>query len=372
MPNEDNPSSFKNLINESVVRRSAVALKKEWPDFDASGFKQVARTLGPLALKQRVQAIRTALKEALPPSYPRALRILLPAARKGDLGGFALWPFLDFIQTYGLEHPEISMKAMRELTPLFTAEFAVRPFIIKHRTLVFKTLASWTSDRNPHVRRWASEGTRPRLPWGERLRESVEDPSDGLALLEDLRWDEELYVRKSVANHLNDVAKDHPRRVVRLLKTWQKEATTPEQKRRLDWIIRRSLRTLIKNGNAEALALVGVSASSDIEVTGLKIANKKLRITATLEFSFTLSSKAKKPQKVVVDYIIHHMRSAGETTPKVFKLSTTELAAGARREIVKRHALKPISTRRYYSGKHVLEIQLNGRIVARADWDLSV
>ena len=365
----EKPTAFKHLINAKVVRAMSASLVNAHPSFDAKSFARVAPKLDALEFKPRVQAISAALAAHLPSDFRKALPIIVRAAQDGTLKVFELWPYFDFVQTHGLEHPKESLAALRTLTPLFTAEWAVRPYLTQHRALTYKTLAGWLRDDNEHVRRWISEGTRPRLPWGERLGDAVRDPSEGLRLLEGLKHDDSLYVRKSVANHLNDIAKDHPELVVRTLKTWAAECPA-QHAEKIDWITRRALRTLIKEGHAKALALIGIGTKTEAVVQDLTLNKTSLKFPDTLEFSFTISTDARKAQKLVVDYVIHHVKSNQERSPKVFKLKTFTLPARGSVTITKRHALKPITTRVYHAGLHLLEIQVNGSILARQEWTL--
>lgn len=368
---DNNPNAFKLWINHKLVLKMAQALQQTYPDFDKNKFILVSRELDPLELKPRVLLIRDQLYSQLPKDYKKALKILLETLHTETLSGFDLWPYTEYIQTYGLDSPELSLKALRQITTRFTGEFAVRPFLKKYPEQTLSFLATCAQDKNVHVRRWASEGSRPRLPWGERLHEFVKDPRPTLAILENLKYDPELYVRKSVANHLNDIAKDHPEVVAETLKKWQKAAPLEHQKN-IDWILRHALRTLIKQGHPKALSLIGADRDAKVKVGNLKLAKTRLRMNQKLEFSFFIQSQAKKPQKLVVDYIIHHMKSNQETSAKVFKLKSFTLAAGEKIEIKKNHSIKPITTRRYYPGVHILEIQVNGRVYARSKWQLQL
>lgn len=364
-------SAFKNWIDASLLKRMADEIHQVYPNFNTKSFLKTAAMLEPLELKSRVQLVRSALHQHLPPDYETALSILLESLQRDKLSGFDLWPYTDFVQTYGLEHFDVSMLALRTLTQRFTSEFAVRPFLIRYPGRTLKLLSKWSQDPNPHVRRWTSEGTRPRLPWGERLDHFIKNPSANLKLLERLRFDPEIYVRKSVANHLNDIAKDHPDLVVKVLKEWLKECP-PAHRDSLLWIRRHGLRTLIKNGHNGALELMGVPRNTEAKVQRLSLDKKSLKMGDSLRLSFQIVSSAKRQQKLIVDYVIHHMKANGQRSPKVFKLKTLNLEKGEIIEVVKTHRLKKISTRRYYSGVHLLEIQVNGKVLARTEWHLQV
>jgi 3-methyladenine DNA glycosylase AlkC len=294
---------------------------------------------------------------------------LLKSLKKGDLKGFDLWPYADFIQTYGLKHAQKSLNALYEITQLFTSEFAIRPFLKQHTHESLAYLLNCAHDANVHVRRWSSEGSRPRLPWGERLDPFIDNPQLTLPILEVLKFDDELYVRKSVANHLNDMAKDHPLFVVKILKKWNRESPS-EHLAKIQWITRHALRTLIKKGHPEALLLMGVSTSAQIKLSAISLNKKEFKIGETLHFDFSLSSTSTKKQKIIVDYIIHHQKAGGKTSPKVFKLKTVELNPKESIQLSKKHSLKPVTTRKYYAGSHSIEVQVNGKIYGKQKWFL--
>lgn len=368
---KDNPSAFKHWFNEALVRRLSTALKKAYPAFNEKNFLKVVPKLAPLEMKPRVYFIRDAMMAELPQDYLKALAILIKSAEQGKLKGFELWPYTEFIQQHGLDHVDESMDALYFLTSKFTAEFAVRPFLIAHPKKTFAKLKKWTSDSDEHIRRWTSEGSRPRLPWGAKLHASIDDPSAGLEILEKLKFDEALYVRKSIANHLNDIAKDHPDLVIETLKAWQKKVTAKD-KAKLEWIQKQALRTLIKQGYPKALDLMGFGDKAEIKLGELKLNKKKFTEKDVLTFELEMTSKSSKPQTLAVDYIIHYQKAGGKLSPKVFKLKVLELNPKESFLIKKNHSLKAVTTRKHYAGLHKLEIQVNGQVLASADWHLAL
>lgn len=367
----ENPSAFKHSINIDMASRIAKAIVRVAPSFPKKKFLNSLKNITTLELKGRVHLLRDALKSTLPDEYPSALKILVSSLEDPEIKSWHLWPYTDFVQTYGLDHWEISLNALYLFTKKFTSEFAVRPFLIQFPEKTLAKLNYWAGDPDMHVRRWVSEGTRPYLPWGERLKCFVEEPAPTLVLLEKLKYDPELYVRKSIANHLNDISKDHPDRVVKILERWKKESPK-EHLPKILWIQNHALRTLIKKGNINALRLMGVSAKTEIKVSPIKVNKTRFKMSETVDFNFRIESKSKKMQKLVVDYIIHHVKSNNERSPKVFKLKTLNLGAQDQVLIRKKHSLKPITTRKYYSGKHLLEIQINGKIYAKTEWHLQL
>lgn len=367
---DNDASAFKNWINADVVNRMAEHLQFHYKAFPTKEFQKVIKDLGPLELKARIQLIREYLKSSLPAPYPEALNLLVKAATEPNpktqpLTGFALWPFSDYIQTFGLDDIQLSLEAQSLLTILFTAEFSVRPFINTHPQPTYLYLKNAAQSPNLHLRRWASEGSRPRLPWGEQLKEAIQNPVRGIEILELLKYDEEEYVRKSVANHLNDISKDHPALALKLAKKWLKESPAIHKKK-ISWIVRHGMRTLLKQGHPEALELLGYSGK--VVLKNLKVSHTKVKIGESFEFEFEL--RAKETTKVMVDYILHHQKANGKTSPKVFKLTTKELQPREVLKIRKKHSFKIVTTRVYYPGLHGIEIMVNGHRLAKVDFYL--
>jgi 3-methyladenine DNA glycosylase AlkC len=360
-------SAFKNLINPKVIQKIASEISNVWNPFDQREFVKISKKMEPLELKARVLLITEELKKHLPESYPKALKVLVKVIEKGRLEGFELWPFSEYIGQFGLDDFDLSMHAMHSLTQKFTSEFAVRPFFVRDHQKTLQYFKKWSQDKNHHVRRWVSEGSRPLLPWGMRLPVFIQDPTPTLELLTLLKFDEELYVRKSVANHLNDISKHHPELTVHTIVSWEKNCPTEHQKK-IEWIKRHSLRTLIKKGNPKALKLMGASGEMKAKVSEIRLMKNTVKLGEKLEFSFTLTSQGKSDQKLVIDYVIHFLKSNGSLGNKVFKLKTIKLEPGEKIEIQKSHSMKPITTMKYCSGEQGLSIQVNGKVVGRKKW----
>ena len=244
MKEVENENALKHMFDRRHLKRSSDALIVVHPSFDRKRYMATLSRLEPLEMKARVRTLSDELHELLPKEYPKALSILMKTAVSGNLESFDVWPIAEFIQTYGINDVAISLAALKKITTIFTSESAVRPFIKKYPKETLKFLLSCAKSSDIDVRRWASEGTRPRLPWSERLHDFIAKPNSTNEILEQLKYDDELFVRKSVANHINDIAKDHPDYAVDLLRRWKKEATSKDQKK-LDWIVRRAMRVLI-------------------------------------------------------------------------------------------------------------------------------
>jgi 3-methyladenine DNA glycosylase AlkC len=359
-------NAFKNLINPSVVKKTSQVFHEIYPLFNRKRFEKISPHLSELELKQRVLLVTKALRDELPQDYLADKKILEKVLAKGRLAGFELWPISEYISQYGTEDFDASMDLMYQLTQHFTSEFAIRPFLKLNPQKTLRKLKSWVNDESVHVRRWISEGTRPLLPWGGHIQSFIAQP-ETLHLLEELKYDEELYVRKSVANHLNDIAKHHPELVIKVLGDWVKAA--PEiHLNKIQWIKKHALRTLIKKGNKNALALMGVNQDSQFKVGGLKLNQKNFELGDTLEFEFWVESGSKKSERLIVDYVIGFMKSNGEVGFKVFKLKSCEMDSGGKIHFLKAHQLKKITTMKFYPGRHQLSIQVNGKILKSTSW----
>lgn len=358
----ENENAFKNFINESVVKKISLEIVKVHLGFNQKKFQKLSSELPPLELKARVLLITKHLKTELPDNYKEALSILVKAMEGNKLKGFELWPFSEFISQFGLDHIDESMKAMYVLTSRFTSEFAVRPFLIKNHVRVLKYFSKWVTDKDPHVRRWVSEGSRPLLPWGQRIPIFVLDPTHTLLLLDKLRFDEELYVRKSVANHLNDISKNHPQVVIEILRLWQKDVPA-EHIDKIKWITRHALRTLVKKGHEGAMKLMGVEGKASVNIKNFKLNKKRFKLNDLMEFSFDVFSTSKKEQKLIIDYSIDFIKANGKSGKKIFKLKTQDIKPSQKLTINKKHSLKPITTMKFYSGTHHLKLQINGEVL---------
>ncbi len=330
------------------------------------------RGLDRLELKPRVGHIASQLATFLPRDYRTALAIVVRASERWDRGdeddplrGFAAWPLFHFIEHYGTEDFTRSMAALRSMTHLFSAEFAIRPFIALYPKRAFAELGRWTKDASEHVRRLASEGARPRLPWATRVPALIDDPSPVLALLDRLKDDPALYVRRSVANNLNDIAKDHPDRVLDQCEAWLDGAS---QERR--WIVGHATRTLVKSGHPGVWGLLGFTPRPQVAGSEIAVSPGRVRMGDDVSFTFQLTSTAPVSQRLVVDYAIHFVKASGARRPKVFKLKVVTVAPRQVTALSCRHSFRKISTRTYYPGVHAIEVLVNGNVEGRAEFTL--
>ena len=365
---------LKRHFNEDAAVLIGEQVRAVSPNFDVAGYAaDTARLIPGKELKDRVLVLAEGLRERLPADYPDAVELLLailgPELGEGE-GMFNtswfLMPVARFVEEYGLDHPEVSLAALAEITRRHTAEYAVRPYIERHYELTMRTLAEWARSDSHNLRRAASEGCRPRLPWARTLHRFVADPTPVLEILEPLRSDSSDYVRKSVANNLNDITKDHPDLALETAARWLAESDTPETA----WTVKHGLRTLVKKGNPEALALLGATGGEHIAVPDVRVSPRAISLGESVAIRVELVNGDERPHSVTVDYVVHHVRQGGKAIPKVFKFATVDLAAGERRTLEKAHKVKEIQTRRYYPGEHVIDIQVNGTVMATDRFEL--
>ncbi|MEM7155340.1 MAG: DNA alkylation repair protein [Myxococcota bacterium] len=372
-------TELKHRVSKASIRTLAAHLRAFDPEFPRARFvRRATRGLEPLELKARIGHVAEALAACLPPSFPQAAEVIDganaqalaahgPSERDIHHGladsAFLFWPLCTYVERHGLEHLDRALQTMHGLTPLASCEFAIRPYIEQDSKRVFTVLRRWVKDPDLHVRRLVSEGTRPRLPWGSRLRALQADPTPSVRLLDALFDDDELYVRRSVANHLNDISKDHPQRAVEIAARWQQRNGSDE----VAWVIRHALRGLIKQGDPDALALVGIGRPR-VEVTRFSVSPSRLTFGTALELCVELRAKA--GQDLLIDYAVHHMKANGTLSPKVFKWTRRSAAKGESLTLDKRHAFRTISTRRYHAGEHRVELLVNGRSLGMQSFEL--
>ncbi len=350
---------FKNLFNPDTIRDLAQMLESGGP-LDLDAFMEDALDgLEELELKDRIRLLSKVMRRHLEPEYPAALahvlRSLPPPLVDGEKlsGGILVWPCCQFVEDHGVDDPDHSLPALYELTRRFSAEFAIRPFLVNYPDRTLALLHEWTTDVDLHVRRLCSEGSRPRLPWGLRLQFLVDDPSPTLPILETLRDDPEEYVRRSVANHLNDIAKDNPDVVVDVCRRWLKGAPKEREK-----LVKHALRSLVKQGNPDALTLLGFGPPK-IEVVRFT-APDAAEVGGSAELELELKSTSKKKQNLVIDYAFHFPGAKGKTNRKVFKWRTATIEPGGTLRCRKSHSFKEVSTRRTLPGTYRFEVMVNG------------
>lgn len=332
--------------------------------FDRVSFLRAASDgLDALSIMERVRHIAAALHAALPADYPAALAIIRHMAPRLT-HAFQAVAVTEYVARYGLDAFDQSMDALADLTRFGSAEFAIRPFIARDTGRALATMARWASNEDEHLRRLASEGGRPRLPWAARVPALKDDPARFVPILDTLKADPSLYVRKSVANHLNDIAKDRPDWLLDHLAGW------PQDDPRTAWIIRHALRTLIKKGDPRALALIGIGHGAAVTIRHFSIAPAAVRLGDKIKLAAELVSESREPQRLVVDYRIHYVRTGGKTAAKVFKLKTFELAGGEAVPLSIGQTIRDFSTRRHHPGHHKVDLIVNGQTMATGAFEI--
>ncbi len=358
---------LKDLIDLPSVAELAEAVATAQPDVDADAIvEQVFDGDWPdRELKQRIRHIAVVLHESLPPDYTEALAVLRRAAEGSGELGFTAMAFNDFVEAYGVEYPDVSLAALEQFTTLVSAEFAVRPFIERYPDLLFAQLLTWTRHEDWRVRRLASEGSRPRLPWGMGLRSLQDDPSPILPVLSALRHDPSEDVRRSVANSLNDISKDDPAVVVDLLAYWQDGSS------QTDALTKHALRTLLKKGHPGALDLLGFSSEPAVVIRKARVVPLSVRIGGAVHLSFEVAAIGEAPQPLMIDFAVEFKNVSGTGSRKVFKGKVVELAGGDHVAMRRKISLRPMSTRAILAGPHFVEIQVNGRVLERLGFEVT-
>ena len=357
------------LFNAQKVGKIALEIHSVYPAFNIDAFKkEVLGAFTKLELKERIIHIRNMLKKYLPDNYIDATNILLAAlppeldTKKSDddFGDFIYASYSDYVATYGCteEYLDFSLEALQDMTKRFSVEFAVRDFINLYSEKTLEMLYACTLSENYHERRLASEGLRPKLPWAKKL---ILDYNEPLKHLDNLFYDNTRYVTRSVANHLNDIAKIDAPLVIETLKRWK--ALGKQDLKEMDYIINHALRTLVKRGDEDALLLLGYVKNPNIEVRDLILDENEVSIGDALFFNLTI--EAKEDTELMVDYLIHFKTKLGTLSPKVHKLKRISLEKGEKITLKKKHPFKAnMSTRTLYEGDHMVEVQINGVVYA--------
>jgi len=376
MINEKEKFSLKDeLYNPQKVAKITEEIKKVYPSFEAHKFSQeVLDAFANLELKERMYHIRDMFKKYLPDDYIEATNILLKALppeleqskEDDDFGDFIYAPYSEYVMAYGCseQYLDFSLQALREITKRFSVEFAIRDFINNYPTQTLAMLEACARSENYHERRLASEGLRAKLPWAKKLTIPYHEP---LKHLELLYSDNTRYVTRSVANHLNDIAKIDAPLVLKTLKRWEK--SKKQEPKEMDFIISHALRTLVKQGNEDALAMLGYSKNPPIEVKDVRLHTPSVVVGKALEFEVEIM--ALDNVMLMVDYVVHFCTKRGTLSPKVHKLKKLELNKGESIVLKKKHPFKAnMSTRTLYAGEHLLEVQVNGTIVHSETFEL--
>jgi 3-methyladenine DNA glycosylase AlkC len=352
---------FKNLLSFSIAQKIAAAVKDSFPAFNDRAFlRGLPAELEDRELKARVEFLAQRLEHHLPQDPNLLFPILIGALAHDDndrigLKSFSVWPLTEIVARQGLPHFPLAMEALGAMTERFTSEFAIRPFLAAEPERTLQQLLQWTEHPNEHRRRLASEGSRPLLPWGGKLHLILAHPNLTRPILDRLHADPSEYVRKSVANHLNDFSKTNPAHIIATLRSWKKTGHPTFPK-----LAARAARTLIKNGHPDALLLIGVQSSAKLICSDFRLLKKQIPIGDKFPFQLTITNPSRRPADALLDYALHFRRANGEFSRKVFKGRRKNLAPGESWTVHLSHPFRPITTRTYYPGQHRLEPLLNG------------
>ncbi len=362
---------LKELYSPQFYRQFSEVLSEVLPEFDKKNFINAifCKEWESLELKQRMKHTSTVLHSVLPSDYKKTAKILKELAcalQKSALHRHSLELLFipDYVERYGINHYELSVKLLEYITPLSSCEFAVRPFLIKYHEPMLKQMLAWASHKNEHVRRLASEGARPRLPWAMALPALKKDPSSLLPILEKLKNDPSEYVRRSVANNLNDITKDHPQIVLDIAKHWIAKS------KETDAILKHACRTLLKQGNTTALQLFGIVHHHKIVLQKFTLTKKSIKIGEYLPFEISLVNTDKKSHALRIEYAIYYLRQNKTHNKKVFKISERTIEAGEVLQLKRKQSFKVITIRQFYKGTQYISIIVNGKELDKQNFTL--
>jgi 3-methyladenine DNA glycosylase AlkC len=352
-------------------------IERHLDGFDRESYEAaILADLSNLELKQRARLIADETARILPDHLDGKFHIvrsvLHPLENEGvdrssdekGIRGWGMMPLGMIVADHGLEDFEKSFALLKEMTKRATAEFEVRPFLDKDQERALSIMTPWVKDPSVHVRRLVSEGTRPRLPWGMRLKQLVVDPTPTLPLLEALKDDPEEYVRRSVANHLNDIAKDHPDLVAEIAARWLKDADKNREK-----LVRHACRSLVKQGHPATLKAFGLNPP-EIALNGPEVTTRTVQYGDSMDFQIEMKSTSSEPQNLVLDYLVHFKKANGSLSPKVFKWTKVTLAPGETLALSRKHPIRPITTRVYYDGTQAVSLRINGQDFGYSEFEL--
>ncbi|MBN8941894.1 MAG: DNA alkylation repair protein [Rhizobiales bacterium] len=358
-----NPA-LKEIFNRERLQHFATETAGIEARFDAKAFLRLASDdLDALSIMQRLRRIAESFHQALPGGFEHHLAVFHALAPRIK-HGFASIVLPEYVALYGQGHFDASMAALHYFTRFGSSEFAIRHFLQRDFARTLAVMERWSLDDNEHVRRLASEGARPRLPWSFQLKALMEDPGPVADILDNLKADPSLYVRKSVANHLNDITKDNPDWALAKIAGW------PRQDAHTAWIAKQALRTLIKRGDRRALDLVGAGGSAHVRVEAFAVTPASLSLGETMRLTARLVSTAAAPQKLIVDYAVHYVKKNGGASAKVFKLKELLLDPSGACDLSISQTIRDFTTRKHHAGHHRVELLVNGQSLAEGGFTL--
>ena len=352
---------LKNLFSPAFIHSLSGYLSKVAPPFDTALFKSLIfdNDWEERALKQRIRHIAEVLKRCLAPDYGHNISTLLKLVKNleanGITGSSIEYLFIpDFIEVYGTDHYDVSLNAMEQITQFTSCEYAIRPYILNKMHETLQLMHTWSRHSNEHVRRLSSEGCRPRLPWAMSLPALIKDPRPILPILENLKSDPSDYVRRSVANNLNDISRDHPGLILDISKNWKGLSEDT------DILLKKACRTLLKSGNPSAMRLFGFREPEHLKLDNFHIKTPLIAIGDYLEFEFEITNVSHEAVKSRLEYVIYYLMSNGQPSRKIYQISERTILPGEMVRINRKKSFKPITTRRFHKGQHFLAIIVNG------------
>ncbi|MBV4487924.1 DNA alkylation repair protein [Pseudomonas sp. SWRI153] len=358
--------ALKEIFNAERLQHIADEMSTVYPAFKSKEFlKHANHGLAELSVMQRMARVAESLHAVLPLNYEDSLSVLRELAPRLN-SGFVSMCLPHYVASYGAHAFDTSMDTLKYLTTFGSSEFAIRYFLRSDLERSLELMHDWAEDENHHVRRLASEGSRPRLPWSFRLEAVQADPQLAAGILDRLKADESLYVRKSVANHLNDVTKVHPQWVLDVVEEW------PLENRHTAWIAKHALRSLIKQGDLRALTVIGAGAKAEVELLDVKIEPAVVRLGEPITLSFRVKSTVAHEQRLVIDYAIDYVKANGGVSRKVFKLKTVGLAGFGVEMVRRKQVIKDFTTRKHFAGRHGVQVMVNGELLGGAAFEVLV
>ncbi len=364
------PEPLKNIYHQAFFEKFTAAIQAVLPSFKKQQFLHQIFDEGweRKELKQRMRHIAAVLKHYLPGDFKEnidyILAIIEQLRKNGVKDNNFEYMFLpDFVEQFGLDDLKTSLIAIEAITQFTSCEFAIRPFLLKYQHEVMQQMLQWSKHSSHLVRRFSSEGCRPRLPWGMAIPALKKDPSPILPILENLKEDSSLFVRKSVANNLNDIAKDNPEVVIGLVQKWKGVS------KETDWIVKHGSRTLLKKADKNIYEVFGLNGTTSCSIDKLKLSKARIKIGDRLGFSFRLSHTKKQAARLRIEYAVYYVKARGQQSKKLFKLTENNYEAGTY-AFNRQQRFEDFTTRKHYPGKHKLAIVVNGKELASKEFVL--
>lgn len=364
---------LKNIYNDVFFAELKNSLQKAIPGFNSKKFIAAVKGKGweAMELKERMRHLSATLNDFLEGDYATKLTQLLklvdalPEKSNVQYSGLAYMYIPDFLAQFGLKDIALSLKAMEPISMITSCEFAIRPYLLADEKKTMKQMLAWSRHRHENLRRFSSEGCRPRLPWAMAIPAFKKDPSPILPILENMKNDASVFVQRSVANNLNDISKDHPELVLKIVKRWQGQSAAADR------IVKHACRGLLKAGNKDALHLFGTTSTVLCDVHDLTLSKAKLKIGEQFRFDFRLKLKEKSTTKLRIEYAVYYKKANGSLSKKVFKVSEGPYRHDSLHTFSRKHSFKDLTTRKHHAGKHAIAIIINGNECARQEFVLT-